>query len=84
MPKGILVGGGGGREGGDTGDMFWQNFVTSQEFFFFFGVRYGNVERNHTHTHKEKWIMTWNASNTYIYIKKTLFSSFLFSFFERY
>ena len=29
MRKGILVGG--GEEGGDTGDMFWQNFVTSQE-----------------------------------------------------
>ena len=29
MPKGILVGGGG--EEGDTGDMFWRNFITSQE-----------------------------------------------------
>ena len=29
MLKGILVGGGGGQR--DTGDMFWQNFITSQE-----------------------------------------------------
>ena len=31
MPKGILVRGKEEGGGGDTGDMFWQNFITSQE-----------------------------------------------------
>ena len=38
----------------DLGKQSIQAKKAYRQFFFFFGVRYWNVERNHTHTHTKK------------------------------